>query len=157
MLFAYGPFNKSKMVCINFPLTAIQFSHNECTCSIHIRLICSGLNLIFCCVCFYHIQTLYFSMIHAYGPLNMLRMVCMNVPMTIILFSHTRSTCSRHIRLIWSTLTLMVLVVAFRPYLPIVFLNDTCPWTLQQIQDFFINFSLTVIQFSLTRNVSVCG
>ncbi len=53
-------FNKFRLVCINFSLTIIWFSHNRSIYDRHIRLICNGLTLIF--VFFNSIQTLFFSM-----------------------------------------------------------------------------------------------
>ncbi len=117
MIHAYGPFNKLRMVCINFSLTIIQFSHTRSACNRYIRLICSRFTLIFVVVAVFAISKHYifhFSIIHAYEPFNKLRMVCINFSLTIIQFSHTRIICSRHIRLICSDLTLIfVVVVAF--------------------------------------------
>ncbi len=64
------------------------------------------------CIFFDHIQTLYFSMIYDHGPFNKVRMVCINFSLTTIKFSYTRSASSRHIRLICSASTLIVVVVS---------------------------------------------
>ncbi len=215
MIHAYGPFNKCRMVCINFSQTIIQFSHTRNLCNRHKKLTCSGLTLIFwlslfspfpnmiflndtclwtlqqvqdvfyqllihyhivfthqkcmwktyplinlqwfdphfCgCCCFLNIQTLYFSMMHAYGPFTKFRMVCIKFSLTIIQFSHTRCVCNQHIMLQWfdpqfcgydcfyHIQTFFSLII--HVYGPFTRFRNVC-----------INFSLSFIQFSYTRNV----
>ncbi len=56
ILHAYGPFNKSDIICINFSLTLIKFSHNRCICGEHtIWILSYGLTLIFVFVAVFNI------------------------------------------------------------------------------------------------------
>ncbi len=65
------------------------------------------------CGCFNHIQTLFLSMIHAYGPFNKFRMVCNNSLLIITQFSQTKCAFVKHTMwLIYSGLTLIYVAVA---------------------------------------------
>ncbi len=79
---AYGPFNKFRIICINFSLTTTQFWNTKNVCKIHnVNYVVVVSFLLFC---FNHIRTWYFSLMHAHGPLNKFMIVCINFSSTII-------------------------------------------------------------------------
>ncbi len=61
MIFSHGPFNKLRMVYINFSLTTVMFSYTRSACSRHIRLICSAFILIVVAVSVLIISKFYIS------------------------------------------------------------------------------------------------
>ncbi len=148
MIHANEPFKKFRMVFIIFSLATIKFSYSWSACRRHIRLICSTLTISL----FDHIQTLYFSMIHAHLPFKKFRMVFIICSLTTIKFSYSIIACSRHIRLICSALTLIFCCHVIFDCIQTLNFSMTHahgPWSKYRVV--FIIFSYTTIKFSCTR------
>lgn len=110
IIYVHVPFNKIKMVCINFSWTSTQFSHTRSAFS---RRTFFRFHLHFLLWPFCHIQSSHFSTIHANVPQNKSRMVHINF---------------LYISLIFSGVTLLLLdlaILTLSKQYNIIFLNNT--------------------------------